>query len=208
MEPYKLPICVAEAEFTEKRSRFICNITPVRSEDEALSFLYSIRMKYRDATHNVYSYRLKSNGICRHSDDGEPSGTAGMPLLNVFIKQDVYDFCCIATRYFGGIMLGAGGLVRAYARCGTLALETSGVGLMSEISLCSMTIPYTLYEVVKRFLNARGADVISEDFGAEVEIKFSLLSDEVPEFNEKLSGLTSGLIHTHVEEKRIDRIKG
>ena len=202
MKLYKLPLRAAEAEFTEKKSRFIGHILPVSSEEEALSFLRSIREKHREASHNVYAYRIKENGICRHSDDGEPSSTAGMPLLNVFIKQDIYDFCCVATRYYGGIMLGAGGLVRAYGRCGTIALEASGIGMMREVTLCAATVPYALYESMKLLLTACGTDIISEDFGADVVLRFSLVSEGLPELEGKITELTAGSVRVQVEGTR------
>ena len=194
IEPYKLPLRAAEAEFTEKKSRFISNISPVSAEAEALEFLRSIREKHRDANHNVYAYRIKHGGICRHSDDGEPSGTAGMPLLDVFIKQDIHDFCCVATRYFGGIMLGAGGLIRAYARCGVVALEASGVGHMREVTLCSLSLPYTLYEPVKRLLGACDAEITFEDFGTDVQLKFSVATEDLPALQLKVIDMTAGTV--------------
>jgi len=199
MEQYKLPLRAARSEFTEKKSRFISNISPVSSEEEARAFLDSIRGAHRDANHNVYAYRIKENNICRYSDDGEPSGTAGMPLLDAFLKRDIHDFCCVATRYFGGILLGAGGLVRAYSRCGAAALEASGVGVMRELTLCSATMPYSLYEVVKRLLSACGADISNEDFGADVTLRFSLPSECLPELQKKITELTAGSVRIAVE---------
>ncbi|MCL2202809.1 MAG: YigZ family protein [Defluviitaleaceae bacterium] len=195
MTPYKLPLGAAEDEFIEKKSRFIGHVSPVASEDEARAFLQSIRARHREASHNVYAYRIKENGICRHSDDGEPSGTAGMPLLNVFLKQDIYDFCCVATRYYGGIMLGAGGLTRAYSRCGSIALEAAGIGMMREMALCKVKMPYTRYENMKRLLLAGGADISSEDFGAEVEIEFAIKTEDVEKVQGKITELTAGTLH-------------
>jgi len=203
MEEYKLPLRAAESEFSEKKSRFICNISPVSSEEGARFFLDSIRAKYRDANHNVYTYRLRENNICRFSDDGEPSGTAGMPLLDTFLKQDVYDFCCVATRYFGGILLGAGGLVRAYARCGAVALETAGVGFMRELTLCSVTLPYSLFDAIKRLLSACGAVMLSEDFGAEVKLSFSLLTQDFYGLQQKVTESTAGTVAVISEGTRM-----
>jgi len=199
MQPYKLPLCAATSEFTEKKSRFISSISPVSSEGEALAFLRSIREKHREAAHNVYAYRVKHNNICRYSDDGEPSGTAGMPLLEAFMRQDVYDFCCVATRYFGGVLLGAGGLVRAYARSGSSALEASGVGLMREIATCSTSLHYSQYENVKRLLGSSGADIIAEDFGAVVSLRFTLPPEDLPPLEKKVKELTSGTARIKVE---------
>ena len=198
MELYKLPLRAAEAEFTEKKSRFIGCISPVSSEGEALAFLRSVREKHREATHNVYAYRVRSGGVCRHSDDGEPSGTAGMPLLDVFLKQDIFDFCCVATRYFGGVLLGAGGLVRAYSRCGALALEASGVGFMREVTLCAVVLPYALYEPVKRLIVECGAGIDAEDFAAEVDMRFSLDTEKLPSLRSRFTELTAGGLEIHI----------
>jgi uncharacterized YigZ family protein len=196
MTPYKRPLCVAQAEFEEKRSRFISHITPASSEEEALSFLRDIRKRHHEATHNVYAYRLANEGtpICRHSDDGEPSGTAGVPLLEVFVKQDIYDFCCVATRYFGGTRLGAGGLTRAYARCGSIALEASGIGIMQEMAVCSMVLPYPLYEPIKRLLDSHGAEITDEGFGTEVALEFALPAEQLPIIQGAITELTAGAV--------------
>jgi len=199
MKQYKLPLMAAEAEFTEKKSLFICSITPVSSESEARAFLESIRGKHRDANHNVYAYRVKENNVCRHSDDGEPSGTAGMPLLDTFLKQDIYDFCCVATRYFGGVLLGAGGLVRAYSRCGAVALEASGVGCKRELVLCTARLSYALYEVVKRLLSARGVDITNEDFGEDVTLSFSLPAEDLQALRKEITELTAGTVTVETE---------
>jgi uncharacterized YigZ family protein len=201
-DSYKLPSCAAQAEFTEKRSRFIAQITPAASEEEALAFLQEIRKKHREATHNVYAYRIANAGapVCRHSDDGEPSGTAGMPLLEVFIKQDIYDFCCVATRYFGGTMLGAGGLVRAYARCGSVALEASGITIKRELIPCSATLPYPLYEQIKRLLDSHGIEVSDEDFRAEITLDFSLTAEQLPIIQSAIAELTAGALTIHTME--------
>ena len=199
MGSYLLPLRAAEAEFAEKKSRFISHITPVSSEGDALAFLRSIREAHREATHNVYAYRVMSSGVSRHSDDGEPSGTAGAPLLDVFVKQDVYDFCCVATRYFGGVLLGAGGLIRAYSRCGAIALEASGIGVMREMTLCALTMPYALFESVKRLMTECGAGIDSEDFAAEVGMKFSIASEKLPALQVRLLELTAGGLNIHID---------
>ena len=191
---YKRPLCVAQVEFAEKKSRFIGHLAPASSEEEALAFLRRTREKHREANHNVYAYRIMDSGICRHSDAGEPSGTAGMPLLDVFMKQNIYDFCCVATRYFGGILLGAGGLIRAYARCGVLALESSGIGFMRECTLCAVTLPYALYAAVKRLLDICGAEIGSEDFGVEIVLRFTLVTEKLAQLQQSLVELTSGAV--------------
>ena len=200
-QSYKLPLKAATAEFTEKKSRFIAHLTPISSEDEALSFLRLIRDKYKDANHNVYAYRIRSNNITRYNDDGEPSRTAGMPLLDVFIKQDIYDFCCVATRYFGGIHLGAGGLVRAYGNCGVIAIEASGVGIMREVAFCRVAMPYSLYESLRLLLVGSDVRISDEDFGADVTVSFSLPSTEIAQLEDKITETSAGKVRL-VEEDR------
>jgi uncharacterized YigZ family protein len=192
--PYKLPLRRSSAAFTEKKSRFIGCVSPAASEEEARAFVQSIRGEHPGANHHVFAYRLKAGEIYRFNDDGEPSGTAGMPLLNAFLKQDIYDLCAVAVRYFGGIHLGAGGLTRAYSRCGIIALEAAGVGFLRELALCEITVPYTLYENMKRLLTLDGAEITAEGFGAEVTLNFSRISEALPALQEKVMELTLGKI--------------
>jgi len=113
---YFVPTAPSEAEFVEKRSRFIGHVWPVESEEEARAYIEQMKKKYHDARHNCWCYRLKEGGVERYSDDGEPQGTAGQPMLGVFQKEGIVNVVCVVTRYFGGILLGAGGLVRAYTQ--------------------------------------------------------------------------------------------
>jgi len=194
MKPYQLPLKEAQAEFTEKKSRFIGYIAPVATENEARAFLQKIRAAHREASHCVYAYRLMENAVTRHSDDGEPSGSAGMPLLNVFLKQDIFDFCCVAVRYYGGIQLGAGGLVRAYSQSGAAALEAAGVATMRQVQRVYIILPYPHYENMKRLLTAAGATITAEDFGAAVRMDFSLISEALPALEKQITELTAGTI--------------
>ena len=139
---YKTPTIEAHGEFTEKRSRFIGYCKPVTSEEEATRFISQIRSKHWDARHNVYAYSLREGNIKRYSDDGEPSGTAGMPVLDVIVKNEVFDVCVVVTRYFGGILLGTGGLVRAYSQAAKLALDAGKVTIsMARFPRLSLIIP-------------------------------------------------------------------
>jgi len=199
MNSYKLPLNTANAEFIEKKSRFIGHIARVSSAEEALEYLRLVRIAHSAANHNVYAYRIKEGGICRHSDDGEPSGTAGMPLLDVFLKQDVYDFCCVGTRYFGGVMLGAGGLIRAYSRCASIALEAAGIGIMREVTSCKAVVPYSLYESIKRLFIACGAQITSEKFEVNVEIKISIPTEDVLALQVKFIELTADSVKLEIE---------
>ena len=127
MDSYRVPARDAESEFTEKRSRFISRIWTVADEAEARARIDETRRKYYDARHNCWCYILRESGIVRYSDDGEPQGTAGQPMLNVFQREEITNVCCVVTRYFGGVLLGAGGLTRAYTRGAKDALDAAGV---------------------------------------------------------------------------------
>ena len=135
----------AQDEFTEKRSRFIGYARPVASEQEAFAFISEIRAKHWDAKHNVYAYCLREGNVCRYSDDGEPSGTAGMPVLGVIQKSGLTDCVVVVTRYFGGILLGGGGLVRAYSHAASIGIAAAGIVIMRMCLLCHLTCDYSQY---------------------------------------------------------------
>ena len=132
MSEYKTVTMDTSDEFVEKRSRFIGYIRPVKTEEEAIAFINQIKSKHWDATHNVYAYCLREGQVKRYSDDGEPQGTAGIPTLDVLLKSEVTDVVVVTTRYFGGILLGGGGLVRAYSHAASLALAKAQVVTMRE----------------------------------------------------------------------------
>ncbi len=146
----------ATAEITEKRSRFIGNIAPIKNEQEALDFIKSIKKDYYDAKHNAYAYI--TDGIKRYSDDGEPSKTAGFPILEMLDAQNISDCVCVVTRYFGGVLLGTGGLVRAYTLAAKLALDKAGIKTSSLHKKYQLTIPYALFDSVKYVCNENGCE--------------------------------------------------
>ena len=132
MTTYLVPAGFGEAEYIEKRSRFIGRVWPVADEAQALEHLREIREQHWDAKHNVYAYIIREGGIMRYSDDGEPGGTSGMPTLNVFRSEEIQNVCCVITRYFGGVLLGSGGLVRAYSNTAKMALDAAGIQKVVE----------------------------------------------------------------------------
>ncbi|MFR5864850.1 MAG: IMPACT family protein [Acutalibacteraceae bacterium] len=134
MNGYKTLRGPASAELTEKRSVFICRVRPVTTEAQALAFLAEVRKQCADARHNVYAYTIRENGIARFSDDGEPHGTAGLPTLDALRKRGIVDAAAVTTRYFGGVLLGTGGLVRAYSQAAAMAVEQAGV---AEMAACA-----------------------------------------------------------------------
>ena len=142
---YKTVLSNAKDEFVEKRSRFIGYCKPVTCEQEAVDFINEKRSEHWNATHNVYAYSLREGNIKRYSDDGEPSGTAGMPCLDVIVKNEIYDVCVVVTRYFGGVLLGTGGLVRAYSHGAKIALDAAKIVMMQNCLVCSARCTYNRY---------------------------------------------------------------
>ena len=164
----------ASDEFVERKSRFMGFIKPVTTEEEALAFIREKQKKYWDATHNVYAYVLEGGNLCRFSDDGEPQGTAGIPVLDVLRKEGLTDCVVVVTRYFGGILLGAGGLVRAYSHGAHIAVEAAGV---VEMRIClhgEITCDYGQYGWIPAFLAEEGATVDDTEFTDVVTVRFSL----------------------------------
>ena len=145
MTEYIVPYQDAESEFTEKRSRFITHLYKVETEAEARARIEEMKKKYYDARHNCWCYLLQEGGVVRYSDDGEPQGTAGMPALNVLQKEELTDCVLVVTRYFGGILLGGGGLVRAYSHAAKIAVDAGGIVTRAECSVVKIRCDYTFY---------------------------------------------------------------
>lgn len=190
---YKTLRQAASDEFIVQKSRFIGYATPCESEEAALAFLRSIREKHKDASHNCYAYIIGENaGIMRYNDDGEPGGTAGMPIIEVMKQRGVVNCCVVVTRYFGGVLLGAGGLVRAYSHGCVIALNAAQVVRMEQSRRLLLDVPYPLWDRVNHAL--RALPQITEDtaFGASVEATLLVREKDVPAVMEKLSALTDG----------------
>ncbi len=164
----------AHVEFEEKRSVFIGHALRTDSEEEALSFIKQIKKKYSDATHNVYAYLLQGETVARYSDDGEPQGTAGMPVLDVIRKSGVRNACVVVTRYFGGTLLGAGGLVRAYSHSASLAIEAAGVVTYELYSEYELKCGYSEYQKYIIILSNFGVLIDSTDFAENVVLRFAV----------------------------------
>ena len=193
MNEYLVPTKDADAEFTERRSRFIGHIFLTETEEEALARLKQMRETYWDATHNVYAYIIK-DGATRFSDDGEPGGTAGMPVLQVLQREGIFNVTCVVTRYFGGILLGAGGLVRAYAHSAKIALEAAGKSIKRVWTKIYLPCPYSWYERVKLEVAAFGGVVEGTDFGADVSFDLLLPEQQVKPFLDRVTDLSAGTI--------------
>ncbi len=201
-DSYKTVKIESFGEFIEKRSRFIGYCKPVKTEEDATAFINEIRAKHWDARHNVYAYSLREGNLRRYSDDGEPSGTAGMPVLDVITKNGVYDVCVVVTRYFGGILLGKGGLVRAYAQGAKLALEAGQVIKMQSCLLCSLGCNYNQYGKVSAAVIDAGAQIDDTLYEADVVIKFHMPSELLPSLNKKLADITAGEVQAEGKEEK------
>lgn len=192
MNEYKTVEIENSDEFVEKKSRFIGYVKPVKTQNEAVDFINSIKSKHWDAAHNVYAYVLKENNIQRYSDDGEPSGTAGVPVLDVILKNELVDVCVVVTRYFGGTLLGAGGLVRAYSHGSKIAVESGNIITMAPCKILSVSVDYSFYERLNNLLNDFGANIESTDFSDKVNITFSIKEQSVNSLQEKLTDMSNG----------------
>lgn len=194
IKDYKTVQKEAHSEFTEKRSRFIGYCKPVKTEQEAVEFINSKRSEHWNATHNVYAYSLRDGNIKRYSDDGEPSGTAGMPVLDVITKNEIYDVCIVVTRYFGGVLLGTGGLVRAYSQGAKVALEAGNVVMMQSCLICQARCSYNQYGKVSSLIMEIGAVIDDTVYEADVLIKFHIKPELLDKLNKQLADATSGEI--------------
>lgn len=190
-----------EARFTEKKSEFIGCLAPVTSENEAIEFINEIRALHRKATHNCYAYILRENTICRHSDDGEPSGTAGAPILEVLRREGLTDAACVVTRYFGGILLGAGGLVRAYTRGAKDAVDCARIRVMAMSARMKITLDYALYGRLPQIFSEFDARVIDESFGENVEISVQVREEFIEKLQERLIDCCSGKASVEIAQK-------
>lgn len=193
MTEYLVPTKDADAEFIERRSKFIGHIFCTDTEEEALARLKQMRETFWDATHNVYAYIIK-DGATRFSDDGEPGGTAGMPVLQVLQREGIYNVTCVVTRYFGGILLGAGGLVRAYAHSAKLALDAAGRSRKRVWTALYLPCPYGWYERIKLEVSSFGGVVRNAEFGADVEFDLLLPEAQTQPFLDRVFDLSAGTI--------------
>ncbi len=192
------------ATLTEKRSEFLAYAKPVTTEAEAMAFVEQIRKKYPDARHTVFAYLLSSGGM-RYSDDGEPQGSAGMPVLDIIRKGGFTDAVITVTRYFGGILLGTGGLVRAYSGAAKLAVAEAGVVELIPYDLVRFSVDYSLYQRVLYELKNYLATEENTEFGAEVTLTLALPTEYTRPLQERLVALTNGKVSGEVVGSRYGR---
>ena len=193
MTEYYIPTASSETELVEKRSRFIGHVWHVQSEEEARARIEETKKKHYDARHNCWCYRLK-DGTERYSDDGEPQGTAGQPMLNVFQREGVVDVVCVVTRYFGGILLGAGGLVRAYTQSAKDALDAAGISVVRQWSRLELRFPYHLLERIKLEAEEAGGLLGETDYAADVGLTIFLPEGGEAAFVDRVVELTAGAV--------------
>ncbi len=184
-----------KTSFVEKKSEFIGYLCPVKTNEEAVNFINMIKAEHRKAKHNVYAYILRDNNIIRYSDDGEPQGTAGVPVLDVLQKQGLTDVCCVVTRYFGGILLGGGGLVRAYSHSAALSVESADIMHMYYCCKVKLNMDYDLYGKVSYVLPEFEVKQIQSDFGDSVKLILGIKYELYEPFRKKLTDITSGRIN-------------
>ena len=184
----------AEYSLVEKKSEFIGYCAPVRTEPEAVAFVESIRKKHSGARHNVFAYLLRGNSISRYSDDGEPHGTAGVPVLDVIRKAGVVDCCVVVTRYFGGILLGTGGLLRAYTAAASGALESAGVAKVGLFDILECTMSYADYQKLIPLVASRGGSVDDSTFADEVVLRVSVLAESSQALAAAIVDCTNGRV--------------
>lgn len=203
MQEYTTILGPAQNEFVERKSRFIGYIAPVETEEEAMAFIAQIKQQNRDATHNTYAYILK-NGVKRYSDDGEPQGTAGVPMLDCIEKEGLVDVAVVVTRYFGGILLGAGGLVRAYSHGAKIAVDAAQRKLMTTCTLLGMELDYSFYGKLNYILPKYVCRVEQLDFGTVVSMKVLFKQDQCEAFIKEVTEMSAALVVPQVLEERFD----
>ena len=191
MSEYFIPAGAGEAEFVEKRSSFLGHVRYVETEDEAKAFITEMKKKFYDARHNCWCYIIK-DGAVRYSDDGEPQGTAGIPMLEVLKREGVTNVVCVVTRYFGGVLLGTGGLLRAYTKSAKDALDAAGICVVRRWVKAETACSYAMLERLKTECTAIGGVVADIEYSADVCLKLLLPEDKADAFSQRTADVTAG----------------
>ena len=204
---YFVPSQDTSCEFIERKSKFITYLAHVTTESEAVEFIDSIRKKHADATHNCIAYRLYNPRIERFSDDGEPSGTAGMPMLEVLKKEDIYDVCVVVTRYFGGILLGAGGLVRAYAKGAADGVASAGRAVRDMGVTFKASFSYAGYDKIQKLLENYSHNTVSCDFSDSVLLTLTVKQSDFDDIVKKITDILGGNVLIEEIAREFDSFK-
>ena len=201
MEEYRIPAGPSEAELVEKKSRFIGQVFPAETEEEARACIEAVRKKHYDARHHCFCYRL-ANGTVRASDDGEPQGTAGKPILETLLNENLHNTLIVVTRYFGGTLLGTGGLVRAYGQSSKEGIRNSVIQKVCEGISFKLTVDYNSIGKIKYIMGQMGITDAQEEYGQNVVLSILMKKDEYNEFNTKVTDATGGKAVFEDEEDR------
>ena len=194
IESYRTVAREAKDEFTEKKSVFIGHAKPIETEQQALEYIQRINEEYRGAAHNCYAYINKEQNIVRFSDNGEPQGTAGMPILEVIKREELCGIVIVVTRFFGGILLGAGGLVRAYSRAAKIAVDAAGITTFGRFASFKITVDYTVYNKLLHDFEKYKVRCVDSDFGTDIVLTLLVRYDRLEAYREYLSDLSGGKI--------------
>lgn len=195
---YRTIAAPVTASFIEKKSEFIAHLAPVHTQEESIHVIESIRRQHRRAKHHVYAYILRDGNVSRYSDDGEPQGTAGIPVLDVLQKKGLTDVCCVVTRYFGGVLLGANGLVRAYFHSAALAADAAQIKVMLPCYPVSIRMDYSLYGKIIYRLPPHDSIQIDSIFAEDVELKLLVHDTVWNQLYNELTEITNGKVLVHV----------
>lgn len=199
---YKTVAHDGEALLVEKKSKFIATVKPVDNEDDAIAFINEIKSKYSDARHNVYAYVIDENNIFRYSDDGEPQGTAGMPVLDTIRKEGLVDTAVVVTRYFGGILLGTGGLVHAYGSSAKMGIEDAKIVTRTLCDIVSVNVDYTLVGKIQYMLSSNGYMLEDTVYDNEVTFYVCCKCEDTQDFIHKVTDLTNARAICSVKEQK------
>jgi len=200
MNYYKTVYKKGNAEIVEKKSKFIANVLPINSEEEAIEFIEKIKKEHRDAKHNVFVYKLYNNvEIIRYSDDSEPSGTAGIPIVNILKTQELYNIVIVVTRYFGGILLGTGGLARAYTKAAKEGILNANIIEKKLYKIYNINIDYNSVGKIQYYLNNNHHFINNIDYSEKVIINVCIYISECDKFIKEINDLLNGL--ADIEEK-------
>lgn len=206
-EQYKTIAHDGSATIIEKKSKFIATVKPVDNEDDAIAFVNSVKAKYPDARHNVYAYVIDENNIFRYSDDGEPQGTAGMPVLDTMRKDGIVDAAIVVTRYFGGILLGTGGLVHAYSATAREGLLDAHIVMRTLCDIVAVRVDYTLSGKVQYILSSGGYETEDIIYDNEVTYKVYVKYDETEKFIAKIIDETNARAVCEIVDKKYVDLK-
>ena len=199
---YKTVLNKATTEIEEKKSRFIANIKPVTHEEEAIEFINGLKAKYWNASHNVYAYYIGGDNIIqRFSDDGEPSGTAGIPVLEVIKRMELQDLVVVVTRYFGGILLGAAGLVRAYGKSASSGINAADIITKRLCELVNIVIDYSAFGKIQNQVINYGYKIKNVEYTQDVEMSVLVPIDDMEMFLESINDATNGNVLIDTGEK-------